>query len=522
MLTPRPYQAEAIEAGVGSVKGEESPLTIMATGTGKTIVMAKVVEWMGQQGLRTLIMAHRGLLLDQIHKSIVDWTGITPSREQGNDYADWESQIILATPQSLRGERLSHKPKNIGAIVIDECHRAVTPTMMEVYNHFEDPLKVGYTATADRPDGINLSSVFDSIVYQYSLARGVKEGWLAKIIGRRVTDMEIDLSNLRVNAGDFSESELGELLEEHLLPIAHNVIKETADRSKCLIFLPNVHSSEKLSEMLAGMGQAADYVSGAKGKANGEVFAKFRSGELKYLCSCQLVVEGYDEPSIDTIVMLRPTLSRIVYSQAIGRGTRIAPGKDHCLLLEFTFNSNKHKLVSPYELMGDNLSERVVEKAEARALEGDVDFMAILEYEQEHHYDIHEIVARAMPRDFTFKTFNPLDIGDLVAVDLDKESAVWFQGRKLTGRPTEKQIALLSRFMINSEELTKSTASTLIDGLFQKGIYGGEGFASNKQVTYLRRLYPGQVFPPGLKKAAAGLLITTALEAQNGQVQHDF
>lgn len=425
--------------------------------------------------------------------------------------------MILSTPQTLKGERLAKKPSTIDAIIIDECHRAVTPSMMDIYDHFNDPMKLGYTATADRPDGKGLSDVFDKIAYQYSLARGVKDGYLSKIIGRRVTDMEIDLSNLRVRMGDFSDGDLGELLEEILVPIAHNVIKECEGRNKVLIFLPTVDSSDHLARVLSEMGEAADFVSGQKGKANGEVFARFRSGNIRFLCSCQLVVEGYDEPGIDTIVMLRPTLSRIVYSQAIGRGTRLAAGKDHCLLVEFTYNSNKHKLVSPFELMGDNLSERVVDRAVGLEQEGDVDFLAVLENMNAHQYDIKEIVARAMPKNFSFMSFNPLDIGDMVNVALDKESQVWFEGRQLKGRPTEKQVDILSRFMIDSSSLTKATASTLIGGLIESGAIPARGYASDKQSAFLRRLYPGQDFPPGITKAMAGVLITKALEERSEQ-----
>ena len=513
----RYYQEEAIKADLDICSEGQSPLTLMATGTGKTVVMANVVKDLVSNGKRVLIMAHRGLLLDQISKELMDWTNQPAAREQSNEYANWNSSVILSTPQTLRGARLAKKPKGVDAIVIDECHRSVTQSMMDLYDHFDDPMKLGYTATADRPDGKGLSDVFDKIAYQYSLARGVKDGFLSKIIGRRVTDMEIDLSGLRVKMGDYSDGDLGNILEDLLIPIAHNVVKECKDRKKVLIFLPTVDSSDHLARVLNEMGEEADYVSGEKGKGNGPVLARFRSGGIRFLCSCQLVVEGYDEPGIDTIVMLRPTLSRIVYSQAIGRGTRLSPGKDHCLLVEFTYNSNKHKLVSPYELMGDNLSERVVDRAEGLALDGDIDFLAILEEANQHQFDIKDILSRAIPANYTFKSFNPLDVGDMLNVTLDKESEVWFQGRKLSGQPTPKQLDILSRFMIDTTGLTKSTASTLIGGIKDQQIIPAIGYASNKQVGFLRHLYPGQNFPPGLTKAMAGVLITKALEDKGEQ-----
>jgi superfamily II DNA or RNA helicase len=517
-MTERPYQAEAIKANIETLDAGLSPLTIMATGTGKTVVIAKVLEWARQHGMRSLVVAHRSLLLDQITKTVMDWTDLVPDREQADQYANWDSPLILTTPATLKGERLLRKPKNRDLIVIDECHRAVTDSMMSMYDHFNTALKMGKTATADRPDGVSLSTVFDKIAYQYSLAKGIKDGWLAKIVGRRVQDMEIDLSALRIQAGDFSDKDLGELLEKNLVPIAHNLVKETKDRKKALIFLPTVDSSMHLSRILTEMGESADYVSGERAKGNGEVFARFKAGEIKYLCSCQLVVEGYDEPSIDTIVMLRPTLSRIVYSQAIGRGTRPYMGKDHCLLLEFTYNSNKHKLVTPYELLGDNMSERIVDKASRSEESGDLDFLEILEKIQLSHYDIKEIVARAVRTDFYFESFNPLDVGDMIGVDLDNEAAVWFEGRQLTGGVTERQADILRRYMVDTQGLTKAKASQLIGNLMDRA-KPSIGYATPTQFTKLNRLYPGQVFPPSLTKAAANLLITSYKESDNGIIQ---
>ncbi|RLC32370.1 MAG: hypothetical protein DRH37_00750 [Deltaproteobacteria bacterium] len=511
----RYYQEEAIKANTGMVDGGQSPLTIMATGTGKTVVIAKAIAWLKKQDMRTLVIAHRGLLLDQIHKSVMDWAGLSPAREQGNEYARWNSDVILATPQTLKGARLERKPHGaIDAVIIDECHRAVTPSMMDIYEHFDQPLKLGFTATADRPDGINLSEVFDKIAYQYSLARGVRDGYLSKIVGRKVTNMQIDLSALRIKMGDYADGDLGDVMEQNMHPIAHNVIKECDGRKKVLLFLPTVDSSEHLARFLNEMGESADFVSGRR-KDNGDVFAKFRSGEIKYLCSCQLVVEGYNEPGIDTIVMLRPTLSRIVYSQAIGRGTRIAPGKDFCLLIEFTYNSNKHKLVSAYELMGDAVSERVVESAEAQAGEGDVDFLAALEAAASSQYDISTILARSIPEDFTFKSFNPLDIGDLVKVDLDSEADVWFQGRQLKGGVTPKQQELLGRYMIETSGMDKAHASKLIGGLMDKKLFPLKGYASPNTMRYLQSLYPGRSFPPDMTSAAASMLINSIKEEQS-------
>lgn len=508
-----PQQVKAKEAIQAAVAEGESPLVIMATGTGKTRVISEVADWM-KQG-RTLTLGHRGLLLDQIQAAMIQWSGLHSEREQANQWADWNHHTIVSTPATLRGERLANKPKNINGIIVDEAHRAPTPLMKAIYDHFDSPLRFGFTATADRPDGVPLYPIFTKIAYQYSLAQGIKDGYLSKIIGRRIEGMEIDLSGIRAIGSDFSDEDVAEVLEKDLVSIAHNIVKETAMRRKVLIFMPNVASSEHLARILCELGESADYVAGNK-KDSGQVLAKFHSGELKYMAACQLVIEGYDEPGIDTIVMLRPTLSRILYSQAIGRGTRIAEGKDHCLLLEFTYNSNKHKLVSPFELIGDDMSERLIERAiNETADDTDIDFMAALEEITGAQYDINAIVKRAFKRDFNFEYFNPLDIGDLIGLDLDKESTLWFEGRELTGAATQKQIDYLQRFMIKPEGMSKSQASNLIGEIKQKS-YAGDGPVSFSQLGYLNRLYPSMEFPPTLTKAAASLLIASAKEKQRG------
>ncbi len=507
-----PHQVKAKAAIQECVSNGESPLVIMATGTGKTRVIAETADWMKQA--RTLTLAHRGLLLDQIQAAMLQWSDLKSEREQSKRWADWDHHTIVSTPNTLRGDRLLKKPQNIHGILIDEAHRAPTPLMKAIYEHFNNPLRFGFTATADRPDGTPLFPIFTKIAYQYSLAQGIKDGYLCKIIGRRVQDMEIDLSNLRTIGADFSDSDVAEVLEKDLVSIAHNIIKECADRKKVLIFMPNVASSEHLARILCELGESASFVAG--GRENGDTFARFHSGELKYMAACQLVIEGYDEPEIDTIVMLRPTLSRILYSQAIGRGTRIANGKDDCLLLEFTYNSNKHKLVSPFELLGDAMSERVVERAINENTGDEIDFMEALDETVLGQYDVQAIVQRALKRDFEFEFFNPLDIGDLVNLDLDIESDVWFNGYQLEGDVSRGQKDYLDRFNIGTDGLSKAQASNLIGELKKKEIYSSTGPVSFSQLGYLNQLYPNAEFPPFMTKMAASLLISAAKEKVHG------
>ena len=515
MFTPRDYQDIAYQR-CGKILGAGgNPLAIMATGSGKTHVAGMLCEKMLPKGRRALFLAHRGFLLDQADQKILQHTGIHPHREQAGQTADWgKHPFITGSVQTLQNGRLAQIPKDaVHYIFVDECHRSVAPTYQNIFDHFDKAQRIGLTATADRPDNKPLFPIFSEIAIQYSLSKAIRDSHLCRIIGRKVRNFEIDLSEIRVAGNDYSDDDVAHIIEEYLVPISHNVVKETKDRKKVLMFMPDVESSMLIAETMEKMGYAAEYVSGERND-NDVVLAKFHSGEIKYLASCMLLVEGYDEPAIDCVVMLRPTLSRIVFSQGVGRGTRKHEDKENLLLLEFTYNSNKHKLVTAYELMGETLSTRIVDEAEKNDHQ-DVDFITALEEAHESHFSIAGIVARACTSEYDFQSFNPLEIGDLVDADLDSGTKAWFEGKELKGSITGKQDELLHRYMIKTENMTKAQASSLISAL-QKDKYAFmRGESSLPQLNYLRSLYPGQHFPENMTKAAASLLITATKKGVN-------
>jgi superfamily II DNA or RNA helicase len=393
-------------------------------------------------------------------------------------------------------------------VIVDEAHRSVTPSMIKVYSHFKSPIILGFTATADRPDGISLSTIFSRIAYQYSMANGIRDGYLSPIIGKQVDDFEIDISKIAPRNGDYQDGPLAEALESYMDQIAEAIIRETDGRKKVLCFLPNVHSSMMLHEALERRGEKSDFVHGKK--KNDQALSDFRRGKIKYLTSCQLVIEGYDEPEIDCIAMLRPTTSRIIYSQAVGRGTRIAKGKENMLLLEFTYNSSRLDLVSPYELIGEDTSHRVISELKKEKLDGDDIFERIQE-RAEKLQDVDYIVQKAFEK-LSFSTFDPIDLAAILGVEVDTEAQVVFDGRELTGGVTTKQENYLSRFMIDSKDMTKAQASIMIQALVDKNAIPMGGVATNAQVKYLARLYPGVRMPHRLTKAAAAVLINTKIK----------
>jgi len=507
MFKPRYYQEISCENVLNAINNDQHPILILATGTGKTEVAAMVISKLNQKKKKVLFIAHRGFLLTQAEDKIYKHTDRYPYREQGKQRASWGCGNVTASVQTIKGKRLFDIPKEaVDVIIIDECHRATAKTYQDIFEHFSHAKRIGLTATADRPDKVSLYPTFTTIAYQYTLHKAIMDGFLCRIKGRRVKDFNIDLSSLKTNEKDFDDDELGTIIEKYLVPIANNIEKETQDRNKVLLFMPNVHSSKLIAETMREMKLKADCVFGDRDD-NEHVLAQFSAGNIKYLASNNLLIEGYDEPSIDCVVMLRPTKSRIVFSQAVGRGTRLFQGKDYLRLLEFTYNSDEHDLVSSYELLEDNFDKKFIE--EAKTLDPDGDLVEAIEEIKERFYSIDSIVGRAERKGYEFESFDPLEINSMLDIE-NTDSEAWFQGKKLEGQITEKQRELLTRYMIDTSEIDKSKASNVIDKIMSKNILPLNGMATESQKAYIKRL-TGHC-PGNITKAAAGLIITAAKE----------
>ena len=514
-FVPRHYQDGAYDSVLELTDEGLSSITIMATGTGKTHVFGMLSETFLGRRERVLVLAHNGLLLDQADEKIFSHTGVLPSREQRKFRAPLQAPIVTASVASMQKDRLLRfPPDHFKYIITDEAHRSVAKSYTNIYEHFPDAIRLGFTATADRPDEISLRSVYDRVSYEYPLSTAIKEGFLVPITGRRVKNFSMDLEGMTLRAGDLDPQEIERVIIEHLAPIAENIIQETKGRRKVLVFLPDVKSSELLAETLQGMGAEADYVAGKRStKANRDALLKFHMSETRFMCSCQKLIEGYDEPGIDCIVMLRPTLSRITYSQSIGRGTRLHPDKTDLLLIEFTFNSSQHKLVSAFELTGGMYDQRIVEEAQRKAetSEEDQDILRLLQETEETFYDINNILARVNPEHLDFVDFDPIGLGDILKTNLHSQTDMWFNDKKMEGPATPKQRDILRRFMITDPGITKPEAAKIISALMEGEIPMYKGPASKPQRNLLETL-TGDGVAVNMTKAMAGLLITKKKE----------
>ena len=507
--TLRKYQLEACNAVVDAWAVGAKPIITLATGTGKTIIMAELVRRGLELNRKTLMLAHREELVNQGKNKVSDHTGYSPAVEMAGDWANMGAKVVVGSVPTMQKVRLARWPATyFDQLFVDEAHHSICGTYRNIIDHFSDARILGVTATADRADDRQLGELYDTVAYDYPLHTAIKEGYLVPIKGRRCKDFSIDLSKLKVVAGDFTDEELGDVIANYIEPIAENVKKQTEGIST-LCFMPNVKSSQLMAEALTRIGLPSGYISGAMDKdERRNTLYKYHMGTITHLCSCNVLLEGYDEPRTSAIVMLRPTGSRTVFAQAVGRGTRLHKGKDKLILVEFTFNSDKLRLVTAYELFatmgfGESVQERAKKKGESSDEE---DFMDNIEKAHGEQYDRMAILRRMTIPTWGFTEFDPLELGNLFNVDLTGEFNISYKGHRLEGPATEKQLNLLKKYGVSKlDTIDKAQASALIDQFMQRNIYPSVGEASEAQKLMLFRLGHKQV--ENLTKAQASLLI---------------
>lgn len=366
----RPYQAEAKAAVFEQWdKGALKTLVVLPTGCGKTIVFAKVAEDCVRQGYRVLILAHRGELLEQAADKIKKSTNLGCATEKAEQtcLGSW-FRITVGSVQSMQREkRLSQFSENyFNVIIIDEAHHCISDGYQKVLQHFPTAKVLGVTATPDRGDMRNLGEFFESLAYEYTLPKAIREGYLSPIKAMTIP-LQLDLSGVSIQSGDFKAGDIATALDPYLHQIADEMMKYCRDR-KTVVFLPLVKTSQKFKEILNEKGFKAAEVNG-ESKDRAEVLEAFDKGEYNVLCNSMLLTEGWDCPSVDCVIVLRPTKVRSLYSQMVGRGTRLCEGKSHLLLLDFLWHTERHELCHPADLICEKkeVARKMTENLEGTA-----------------------------------------------------------------------------------------------------------------------------------------------------------
>ena len=482
----RPYQSEAKTAIFEQWdQGIKKTLLVLPTGCGKTIVFAKVTEECVRQGKRVLIMAHRGELLDQAADKIMQATGLGSAVEKAEEtcLGSW-FRIVVGSVQSLtRPQRLAKfKQDYFDTIIIDEAHHCLSDSYQRVLEHFPDAEVLGVTATPDRGDMRNLGQYFESLAYEYTLPQAIKSGYLVPIKAMTIP-LQLDLTGVGIQSGDFKASDLGTALDPYLYQIADEMIKYCKDR-KTVAFLPLVKTSQKFCEILNQKGFRAAEVNGESAD-RAQILADYDAGRYNVLCNSMLLTEGWDCPTVDCIIVLRPTKVRSLYSQMVGRGTRLAPDKADLLLLDFLWHTERHELCHPASLiceseevakkMTENLEKAAgcpidLEEAEAQA-SSDV----VAEREQALAEQLKQMRARKR------KLVDPLQFEMSIQAE-DLSSYVPAFGWECAPA-SDKQKEALEKLGIMPDEIDNAGKATmLLDRLHKRQ---AEGLTTPKQIRFL-------------------------------------
>lgn len=488
-LQMRPYQQAAREAIHAEWNdGRRRTLLVLPTGTGKTIVFAAVTEDQVRSGSRVLVLAHRGELLEQAADKIKRSTGLASAVEKAEQTClDSWCRVVVGSVQSLqRPARLEQFPADyFGTIIIDEAHHAITDGYQRVLEHFPEANVLGVTATPDRGDMRNLGEVFDSLAYEYKLTQAIREGYLCPILAQTIP-LQLDISQVALSGGDFAVGGLGTALDPYLEQIASEMQTACAGR-KTVVFLPLIKTSRKFRDILNSKGFRAAEVNG-QSEDRAEILSDFSNGKYNVLCNSMLLTEGWDCPSVDCIVVLRPTKVRSLYSQMVGRGTRLSPetGKKDLLLLDFLWLTERHELCRPADIICENraVSRKMTENLAQAGCPEDIEQAA-----EQASADVvaqrEEALAKQLAemRRRKKKLVDPLQYEMSIQAE-DLTGYVPSFGWEM-GPPSEKQTAALEKFGILPDAVESAgKAQMLLDRLNKRR---GAGLTTPKQIRCLEK-----------------------------------
>ncbi len=514
----RPYQREALHAVKREWETVDSTLVVMPTGTGKTILFASLIRSCFPK--RALVLAHREELIFQAADKIHKVTGFRCEVEMGDYRADLgkglfaSPQVVVSTIQTQcsgadgSGRMTRFDPSLFGLVIVDEAHHATASTYRRTIDYYrQNPaLKVlGVTATPDRADEAALGQVYESVAYDYEILNAIDDGWLVPIQQQIVEVSGLDFSGIHTTAGDLNGAELARVMEEerNLHEIAGPTIEIVGDR-RALVFAASIAHAEQLCNILnRHRDGCAGWVCGKTDKdERRKTLASFAAGKLQYVVNVGVLTEGFDDPGVEVVVMGRPTKSRSLYAQMVGRATRPLPGlvdgvetaderraaiggsrKPSCLVIDFVGNAGRHKLITSADILGGNVSDEAVERALKKAKEtgSPVDMAKTLEDEQKA-IEIErareaarraKLTARAA---YAAHSVNPFDVFQMSPV----KARGWHAGKQLT----EKQCGILQKAGIDPASVDFAGGKQLLAEIFRRW---DAGLCSYKQARQLRK-----------------------------------
>jgi len=481
----RPYQQEAVAAIFREwEEGRRKTLLSLPTGCGKTVVFCDVIRQLVKQGKRVLVLAHRGELLDQAADKLSKSTGLGCAVEKAEHtcHGEWFRVVVGSVQTLMRQKRLNtFEPDYFDAIIIDEAHHILSDSYQRVLAHFAEADILGVTATSDRGDKRDLGEYFDSLAYEYSLVRAIKDGYLSPIKAMTIP-LSIDIKDVAQQSGDFQAAALGSALDPYLERIADEMAQHCKDR-KTVAFLPLIATSQRFCEVLNARGFRAAEVNG-QSEDRAEVLADFEAGKYNVLCNSMLLTEGWDCPPVDCIVPLRPTKIRSLFVQMVGRGTRLCPGKENLLVLDFLWATGRMDLCRPACIVADTpeVAAKMTEAINDEPCAVDL-LEAEVQAESDCIADREEALAKklAEQRNKKRKLVDPLQFEISIAAE-DLVNYVPAFGYEMEP-VSDKQKAALEKAGIFPDEIQSAGEASLILDRIQRRY--AEGLTTARQIRQL-------------------------------------
>lgn len=487
MMELRPYQQTArLEVEREWASGNNRTLLVLPTGTGKTVVFASVSQDVTRSGGRVLVLAHRGELLDQAADKIEAVSGLKCAREQAEDTSvgTWYSITVGSVQTMMRENRLNQfTADHYDAIIIDEAHHVLAESYQRVLSHFPAAKILGVTATPDRGDLRNLGEYFDSLAYEYSLPQAIKDGYLCPIKAQTVP-LRLDISQVSMQNGDFKAADLGDALDPYLDRIADEMIAAGCKDRRTVVFLPLVRTSKKFRSILEEKGLSAAEVDG-ESTDRAEILADFDAGRYDVLCNSMLLTEGWDCPPVDCIIVLRPTKIRSLYAQMVGRGTRLSPetGKDHLLILDFLWHTERHELVHPAHLIAasDDVAKAMTKRIDEAGYP-----LTLEEVEEQAQSDVVKAREEALAKQLHSLRARKRKLVDPLQFEMSiqaEDISSYVPAFAWEAKPaSEKQREALEDAGISAEDICTGKASLMLDKLSKRR---EAGLATPKQIRQL-------------------------------------
>lgn len=514
----RDYQEQAVSAVLREWEDKNSTLVVSPTGTGKTQTFCELIK--RNLPKRAIVLAHREELITQAVRRLWSFGVYNVEVEMADRLAtDGIADVVVSSIQTqcARSGKLKRMeffdPFNYQLLIADEAHHFTAPSFRRVLDHYKqnpDLKIVGFTATPDRADEEALGQVFQSVAIDYEILDAIHDGWLVPVEQKMVHIEGLDFSHIRTTAGDLNGADLAAVMEaeKNLHGIASASLEIIGAEKRTLAFTVTVKQAEMLSEIYnrhrPGM---SEWVCGKTPKdQRHRIFDNFSKGVTQVLVNVGVATEGYDNPAVEVIVQGRPTKSRCLYSQIIGRSLRPLPGivdgkeraedrktaialsdKPSALVLDFVGNAGRHKLMTTADILGGKASDAAIERVIAKAKkngkairmdealdEAERDIRAEIEAKQrrEAARKAH-LVATAR---FSTKTINPFDVFQLSPA---KERG-WDSGKALS----EKQRMTLLKQGINPDGMPFAQARQVLNELFRR--WHGN-LATIKQCATLRK-----------------------------------